>query len=114
MFVKGDPKPVGSGVKKGHKHKPKPLKQSVALILDELSVNCVHQILSIIKSGKLSTKDQARAWFELLSYVYAKPRAEIDVTSGNEQLVAPTNIVSVEVTNKVLEALEKLDAYKKR
>lgn len=77
-FKKGDPKPPGSGRKKGTPNKKKLLK--VVDILAEKDLNPVVEILKLMNSldskGKpaLSPSMKITAWFDLLSYCQAKPK----------------------------------------
>lgn len=101
-FEKGMPKPPGSGVKKGQKQKPRIEKETVAKILSDLNINVIHQLIKIVTTGKLNDRDKARVWMELLGYVYAKPKAELDVKV--EDTTQKKTIVS-ELGHKVIEAL---------
>lgn len=77
-MAKGNPKPkAGPGRPKGSLNKIKILKVDVALA--QLGVEPVHQILALVKDGKLADKDKARIWLELLSYCHPKPR-EVEMT----------------------------------
>lgn len=106
-FEKGMPKPPGSGVKKGQKQKPRVDKESVAKILSDLNINVVHQLIKIVTTGKLTDRDKARVWMELLGYVYAKPKAELDLKV--EDITKKKTIVS-ELGNKVIDALNQWHA----
>lgn len=103
------PKPPGSGIKKGQKQKPRIEKQTVAEILANLNINVIHQLLKYTtKESNLPDKDKARIWMELMCYVYAKPRAELDVQMNDPG----KNQAMTEVGEKVLEALNKWQANK--
>ena len=106
-FEKGMPKPPGSGVKKGQKQKPRIDKESVSKILSDLNINVVHQLIKIVTTGKLTDRDKARVWMELLGYVYAKPKAELDLKV--EDITKKKTIVS-ELGNKVIDALNQWHA----
>lgn len=91
-----NPKPP-RGRPKGSPNKIKILKVDVALA--QLGVEPVHQILALVKDGKLADKDKARIWLELLSYCHPKPR-EVEV---DPDMLDPEEDLSSEPTAKLLE-----------
>ena len=103
-FEKGMPKPPGSGVKKGQKQKPRIEKETVSKILADLNINVIHQLIKIVTTGKLQDRDKARVWMELLSYCYAKPRAEMTVEVNEPNYKAE---VMSELGIKITDALTK-------
>jgi hypothetical protein len=66
-FKKGDPRPPGSGRKKGTPHKKSIL---VKEILDSHGINLIEQI--IVRLKDISKVDQVKALMQLLPYVYPK------------------------------------------
>lgn len=103
-FAKGMPRPPGAGRKKGAKNKPK--LKNVAEILSDLSIDPVHHLLNLIKTGNLRDNDKARIWMELVSYCHAKPRAEMNVQVDNVQADTQTAAIS-EVGDKIIKAIGK-------
>lgn len=103
-FEKGMPRPPGAGRKKGSKNKPKP--KGVYEILYDLNIDPVHHLLGLIKTGKMQDKDKARVWMELMSYCYAKPRAEMNVELNNPSDEIKNKTIT-EVGTKIIKAIEK-------
>ena len=103
-FQKGDPRPPNAGRKKGSKNKPKPL--NVAEILSNLNIDPVHHLLALIKSGNLRDIDKSRIWMELMSYCYAKPRADINVQVDDVNASEKSKAIS-DMGSKIIKAIEK-------
>ena len=103
-FEKGMPRPPGAGRKKGTSNKPKP--RNVYEFLVDENIEPIRHLLDLAKNGDMQDKDRARIWMELLSYIYAKPRAEMHVEVDNinseQQSAALT-----EIGSKIIKAIEK-------
>lgn len=54
----------------------------------------------------MQDKDKARVWMELMSYCYAKPRAEMNVELNNQNDEIKNKTIT-EVGNKIIKAIEK-------
>lgn len=72
-FVKGQPKPPGSGRKKGSKNKKRLAR--VADVLAEADLHPIKEVVQILLSGNLKDGERAKLWLELQSYCEAKPKA---------------------------------------
>jgi len=104
-FEKGQPRPPGSGRKKGSKNIPKP--KGVLEILNEKEIDpLVHLLQYCDVKSPLQPKDKARIWMEILSYCYAKPRADLNVDIQNPGDESKALAVT-EVGNRIAKALEK-------
>lgn len=104
MFRKGDLKPPSSGRKKGVKNKPKP--KNVYDFLLENNIEPITHILDLAKNGDMQDKDRARVWMELISYIYAKPKAEMHVELDNINAALESKTLT-DVGNKIIKAIEK-------
>jgi len=104
-FEKGQPRPPGSGRKKGSKNIPKP--KGVLEILNEKEIDpLVHLLQYCDVKSPLQPKDKARIWMEILSYCYAKPRADLKVEMDDKS--QPQQIAAMgELGGKILEAIGK-------
>jgi len=103
-FEKGMPRPPGSGRKKGSKNKPKP--KGVYEFLAEHNIEPIAHLLKLVKDGDMQDKDRARIWMELLSYVYAKPKAEMHVELDNTNAAMEAKTLT-DVGSKIIKAIEK-------
>jgi hypothetical protein len=74
-FVKGQPKPAGSGRRAGVPNKAK--YKRVAEILAEAGISPAGEIIDCIQLMD-EPKDRAKAWADLLAYCEAKPKARED------------------------------------
>ena len=110
-FAKGVPKPPNSGRKKGSKNRPKP--QGVAEILADLQIDPLKHLLKFVSDkSNLGDKDKVRVWMEILSYVYAKPRAEMTMDINNLQAPEQNQAIGA-LGSKILEAMGKWQAHGK-
>lgn len=100
-FKKGDPRPEGSGRKKGT-----PDKKSILVreILESHGINLVEQI--IVRLPKLKTEEQVKALIQLIPYCYPKLTAithsgSIESTEGANASVAEQLLTAAKIAAEV-------------
>lgn len=104
-FQKGEPRHPNAGRKKGSQNIKKIAK--VADLLAERDINPVQEILNILDDpeAKLFDSDRIRAWFDLLSYCQAKPKAiEVDDGDDDDDLLKMFEDVSDEALLKLVKS----------
>ena len=110
-FEKGDPKPANSGRAKKVGNKPKPDVLTVCEILKKRGFDVVERLLTLVESGELQARDEARVYLEIMSYIYAKPKQDMKIEMDN--LNDPQqNMILSEVGNKIAEAINKWNEKK--
>ncbi len=93
-FVKGSPKPAGSGRKKGFS-----LKGNALETMQRFGCDPIHGMIKIAENKKAGKQIRLRAYAELAQYVYPKLRAigmtgpgggpmEVDVVDARQQLLS--------------------------
>lgn len=85
-FQKGQGRPLGSGRKQGSQNKKRIAK--VADLLAEQDISPVQEILDLINDpgNGMFSYDRVKAWFDLLSYCEAKPKASDSDSSDEDDL----------------------------
>lgn len=86
VFRKGDPKPPGSGRKKGTSNKATVLRVDAFFI--ENNIDPLQKLMELIPT--LRGDMQAKVWLELYSYCHSKPKAE-----GDSQQTLPDDLRTI-------------------